>query len=71
MLHGSFLLLTMQSIFHFSFFTLFIDKFSLEINEYPACVGLISHQGQSVSIKILSFGRAETVSRFSLVFSEL
>lgn len=68
MVHGSFLPLTILSGCHFSFL---IDGKLVITSFAEACVGLISHHGQSVSIINLSDGIVVTAKRFSSVFREL
>ncbi len=68
MLQGSFRLLTRQSAFNFSFL---VEGNLVFTYLYPACDGLISHQGQSVSIISLSIGIDLITSKLSSVFMEL
>lgn len=68
MLAGSFRLLIMEPLCHFSFLTL--ENWVL-IRENPACRGRTSHQGQSVSIIRRSLGIVFKTSKFSSVFNEL
>ena len=68
MVHGSFLPLTILSDCHFSFLT---ELKCVTTSFEEACVGLISHHGQSVSIKSLSDGIVVTTNKFSSVFNEL
>lgn len=68
MLQGSFRLFTKQLSLHFSFLE---DGKRVLIYFDPACEGLISHQGQSVSINNLFSGINLTTSKFSSVFNEL
>lgn len=65
---GSFRPLTIWSACHFSFFT---DGKCVITSFADACVGLISHHGQSVSIMSLSDGMVVIAKRFSSVFNEL
>lgn len=65
---GSFLLLTITPDSHFSFFL--FGKVVLTCL-WPACVGRISHHGQSVSIINLSAGIEAATAKFSAVLREL
>mmetsp|Transcript_15238 Transcript_15238/g.31338 ORF Transcript_15238/g.31338 Transcript_15238/m.31338 type:complete len:205 (-) Transcript_15238:597-1211(-) len=67
-IQGSLLPFTPSPITNLSGF--FLHGSTVRTNGNPACVGLISHQGASVSSSSRSRGRALTTSRFSSVRSE-